>query len=110
MNIKRLIRRAVPTFRVGDPILKYCHSISEDIKRLNKKIDELDLKNEYLFWISQRLSEEADLETKKRIFMNTPKATGELRIIQLVNNYILKRVKKICDDNEIEFFYPMVLY
>ena len=43
-------------------------------------------------------------QTKERIFLQMPKATGRLRRIQLAENYILQRVKDICDENGLEMF------
>ena len=49
-------------------------------------------------------SEETLDQTKQRVFLNMPKATGRLREIQLAENHILQRVKKICDENGLECF------
>ena len=61
----------------------------------------LDSKNDYLFFCLQHLDKETDLETKKRVFLNLPKASGQVADFQFVANYILSRVKNICDDNGI---------
>ncbi len=80
-------------------------------KHLNKRLNELDRriretneKNEYLFWLSQMRPGETMQQTKERVFLQMPKATGRLRNIQLAENYILRRVKDICDANGLELF------
>lgn len=71
--------------------------------RLDKRIADLDSKNEYLFYCLQHLEQETDLETKKRVFLSLPSASGKIADIQLASNYILSRVKRICDENGIHF-------
>lgn len=43
-------------------------------------------------------------QTKQRVFLQMPRATGRLRNIQLAENCILQRVKDICDANGLEMF------
>ena len=78
-------------------------SLLSRIDRLNKLLIDLDQKNEYLFFCLQHLEGEAELDTKKRVFLNMPKASGEVHDFQCAADYILRRVKAICDENGISF-------
>lgn len=78
--------------------------MSARIQELNKKIRETNEKNEYLFWLSQMQPGETMQQTKERVFLQMPKATGRLRKIQLAENHILQRVKDVCDANGLELF------
>ena len=73
------------------------------VYKLNSKIDQLDKKYQYLFWASQVQDGETVVDTKKRVFLNFPKAYGDCRCIQLGSNYILRKIKKICDEEGITF-------
>ncbi len=96
--------------RLRDRIKKYLPSyrtearLTEKLDALRKDIREHDSKQEYLFWLSQMQPGETLQETKERVFLNMPKATGRLRNIQLAENYILQRLKDICDANGLQFF------
>ena len=72
-------------------------------REYEKAIKNFDKKTEYLFFCLQHLDGETELETKKRVFLNMPKASGETRDYQIAANYILQRVKRICEENEIPF-------
>lgn len=100
-KMKNFLRRFSITHRVGNAILDKIESVYKDL--LNK-IKQLDNKIEYLFWITQRKDAEEMADTKQRVFMSLPKATGESRAIQLMNNVILRKLKAECDANGIEFF------
>lgn len=108
---KSLFSKLIPSYRVGQSILTEEYKLSRNLYYLNQKIDALqqtinnvEEKNEYYFWLTNRRDEETLEETKKRLFLNFPKATGKLREIQLAENYILQRVKDICDANNIHFW------
>ena len=98
MSIKSFFLKALPVFRVRDALRV---DMKEYYDRLEERISMLDSKNEYLFYCLQHLDGETDLETKKRVFLNFPKASGRVADFQFVANFILSRVKKICDENGI---------
>lgn len=100
MSIKTLLQKILPSFRARDAIRA---DLKEYYDKLNTRLDLMDMKNEYLFFCIQHLDGETDLETKKRVFLNMPKASGKLAELQKGANYILSRVKKICDENGISF-------
>ena len=104
MSIKNFLKMAIPSYRVGQSMLMSCKTLSSKVTEISKKIDEMDSKNEYLFWLLQRLSDETDAETKKRVFLDMPRATGKLRSMQLAENFLLQRVKKHADDLNIKLF------
>lgn len=49
--------------------------------------------------------EESPQDAKKRFFMNLPKADDSFRLIQNIENYLLKVLNKICMDNKINYFF-----
>lgn len=110
MILKNLIAKILPSYRAKNAILAEINVLHYEIKEEQRRVDllknslaELDQKNEYLFWLSQKRENETIEETKKRVFLNMPKASENLRKIQLINNYILQELKKICDKNNIHF-------
>lgn len=111
MSIKRVIQKVLPSYRASIKTQDMINDLSIVCKEsngishsLHNQINELGSKIEYLFFLSQRKPYESELDTKKRVFLELPKASGELRLIQLGELFILERIKKICDDNGIEFF------
>lgn len=97
MRIRDRIKRYLPSYRTEERLIAKLDSIKKDIR-------ELDTKQEYLFWLSQMQPGETMQQTKERMFLRMPKATGRLRNIQIAENYILQRVKDICDANGLSFF------
>ncbi len=100
MTLRKLFARLLPAFRAREAIQA---DMKDYFDRLNHRIELLEQKNEYLFFFLQHLEGETDMETKKRVFLNLPKASGQVADIQLADNYILSRVKRICDENGISF-------
>ena len=97
MRIQDTIKKLMPSYLVEKHLLRR-------FDELEKRIRETNEKNEYLFWLSQMQPEETMQQTKERVFLQMPKATGRLRNIQLAENFILQRVKDICDANGLELF------
>ena len=100
MSIRSFFRKVIPSYRAKDAIeadLHYFYS------QLMNRMEQLEQKNEYLFFCLQHLDGETDYETKKRVFRNLPKASGETADFQFAANYILSRVNQICDQNGITF-------
>ncbi len=100
MSIKNLFLKALPAFRARDAIRA---DLKEYYDSLENRINMLESKNDYLFFCLQHLDNETDLETKKRVYLNLPKASGRVADFQFASNYILTRLKEICDENEITF-------
>ena len=100
MSIKSILNRIIPSFRIRDSILS---DLIDHYHRIEERLGKIESKNEYLFFCLQHLDGETDLDTKTRVFLNLPKASGQVAACQLVLSYILSRVKHICDDNGISF-------
>lgn len=100
MQISHYLRKIIPSLRARDAIQA---DMKDYFERLHNKIGMLEYKNEFLFYWLQHLDGETDLDTKKRAFLNMPKASGRIVDFQFVSNYILSRVKRICDENGIVF-------
>ena len=98
LRFRSILRKALPSLRSRDAIET---DLREYCSRLMDRMDRLEQKNEYLFFCLQHLDGETDLETKKRVFMNLPKASGRVAECQFAANYILSKVKRICDENRI---------
>lgn len=97
MNVRNLLKRVLPSYRIE-------RRLNDKIEMIKKNQKESNRKNEYLFWLSQKKDNETLFETKRRVFLDLPKATGNLRYIQIAENYILQKVKDICDANHLELF------
>ena len=97
MNIRTLIKQFLPSYLVEKHLV-------QRLDKIDKRIRETNEKNDYLFWLSQMQPGESLQQTKERVFLQMPKATGRLRNIQLAENYILRRVKEVCDQNGMELF------
>lgn len=104
MWIKKFIGSHIPSIKYGDSIKTELIGLINKTNKIETEFVNCIDKNEYLFWISQRKEGELLSETKKRVFLGLPKAEGELREIQLAELYILRKIKKICDNNGIQFF------
>lgn len=103
MGIKTVINRIIPAFRAKEALAADVSTLGYRITELEQQIEILANKNEYLFYCLQHMPGETELETKKRVFLNLPKADGTLRDFQLASNYILQRIKMICDENDLHF-------
>jgi len=97
MSLRNRIKKYLLSYRMEARMNAKLDSIKKDIR-------EMDNKHEYLFWLSQMQPGETMQQTKERLFLQMPKATGRLRKIQLAENYLLGRIKDICDQNGLEFF------
>ena len=100
----RFFKKILPSYRAANMLNKRIKDISIRLNSIERQIGSLDNKNDYLFYCLQSIQGESIEETKRRIFLNMPKAEGDLRIVQQGSDYILKRLKKICSENGIEFF------
>lgn len=97
MRLRDKIKKYLPSYRTEARMM-------EKLDALRKDLREMDKKNEYLFMLSQMQPGETLDDVRKRIHLQLPKATGRLRNIQIAENYILQRVKDICDANGLQFF------
>lgn len=97
MSIRNRIKTILPSYRTEQ-------RMNEAIAKLERDIREMDKKQEYLFWLSQMEPGENMQDTRQRLLLKMPKATGRLRNIQLAEKFILERVKDVCDTNGMSLF------
>ena len=100
-KLKNWFLRLIPAYRVRNAF----HAENEAIQQqLKTRVDQMNHKMEYLFWVTQRKQDETLAETKQRVFLSLPKAEGELRLIQKMNLSILSALREVCDASEIPFY------
>lgn len=105
MKIKRFLKTVLPSYKSRDAILNKCEYLSNQIIDLKNHINNLNQKNDYLFWLTQQsITGLNEFELKKQVFLSMPKAKGTIREIQLAEEAILREIKRVCDENAIEFF------
>lgn len=104
MSIIEKLKMLFPTYRVGESILQRLSNLSKQINNLSNRIDQLDQKNEYLFFALNRLENESSNDVKRRVFMNLPQASGDLRVIQRCLAFLLEQIKNVCVENGIDFW------
>lgn len=97
MGLRDKMKKVLPSYRTEKRMLEKLEAVRKDLR-------EMDNKSEYLFWLSQMQPGETMQQTKERVFLQMPKATGRLRNIQIAENYILQRVKDVCDENGMHLF------
>lgn len=97
MSIRNFLKKYLPSYRAERRMMEEMEKLRADLREMSKK-------NEMLFWNAQMLPGETMQQTKERVYLNMPKATGRLRNIQLAENHILQRVKKLCDENGMHVF------
>ena len=107
MSIRDFFRKIIPSFRSRDAVISEIDSLRDQLKKteklLSKKISDLDQKNEFLIMCLTAKEGDAEEDTRQRFYRNMPKASGDTRTYQIVENYILQRLKSICDSHNIHF-------
>lgn len=101
MSIKSILTRILPSYRMGKALQKQNAAMLEE---LLARMNQLDYKTEYLFWLSQNSQGEASEEAKRRVYRSMPKAKGSARMIQLTNLEILSQLRITCEEHEIPFY------
>ena len=101
MSIKKSLTKFLPSLRARDSVVSEIDLLKEQLARIEKRLDQIDHKNETMFFWMQKNDGETDLDVKKRVFFNLPKASGRVRDFQIGSDYILKRLRKLCDENNI---------
>lgn len=56
------------------------------------------------FWSLYRNESETDFDSRKRFFSSLPKATGGLRLLQMGNAILLKKLSEICRENNFPYW------
>lgn len=97
---KRVWTRLNPTYRKTAAIQMELREIQAQLSMLSN----LAIKNQKLLWMTKK-NDEVTLEESKALFWeNFPKATGEMRILQCGNLFMMKALKKICDEIGVHFW------
>ena len=78
--------------------------LESENRHLRDRFKELDKKTELLFFMNKSLPGETLEETKKRVFLEWPKAEGKMRTIQQGENIILQKLNKVCKENGLTLF------
>lgn len=108
MSFKAIFKKIIPSLHVQEALHGEISGLRDRIALLENEISDMKADipymNSYLFMLSQNQKGESVEDTKKRVFLEIPSATGELRDIQLAENYILQRIKDVCDANGIHFW------
>lgn len=108
MTIKRLLQKIIPSYRIANQIEEKLdrvnYRLSYRLEKLGSKTENIENKIEYLFFLSQKLPNEEFSNTKERVFLDMPKAVGELRKIQLAEAFLLQRIKEHADAIGVDFF------
>ena len=103
-KLRDFFKRLFPARRYGYMILgRVNRTHAETIRRL----DEMDRKLEYLFWLSQMREGEELRAAQKRVYAKMPAAENEVRVVQQANHAILRRLKTVCDEHGLAFSLAM---
>ena len=97
MKTFNLFKRFKNAFKNAEDAARRC-----DI--LERRMECADKKNEYLFWLLMQRGNEELAATKKRVFANLPKASGDLRALQKGNAFLLKLLKQKCETLGVSLF------
>ena len=96
-SIKNKLLLYLPSYRLK----LHIDALNRRIDKLTEALENLNHKNDYLFWQIMRKEGEPYEDAQKRIMFSLPQAIGDLRFIQLGNNYILKRIRSISELHNI---------
>lgn len=98
--LKRFYYRISPVYRT----VRRIEDKVDQLGVLPQRLDALANRQEAIFWWQMNQPGESMTETKRRVFRDMPQAEGTLRTIQLGSNYLLRQLKKICEENEITYW------
>jgi lipopolysaccharide cholinephosphotransferase len=71
---------------------------------LSQEIDAKGIHNEMMFWQLYRRSDESVKDAQKRFFASLPKAEGNLRVLQMTESALLKKLVEICRKNGLKIW------
>lgn len=115
--MKRILKIVSPAYRVSIRLEEQNVLIFEEFKQVLRRIDVMERRSDAIekrrdeiFWFYLGYQKQSSVEeVKKDFFALMRPATNSLRRIQNLNAYLLKSLKKICDENGIHFFYKKEL-
>lgn len=100
-KVKNLLMIVSPTYRAT----KYLYpEVQKVFTELRKELRLLDRKYELLYWNMMNDGDLADVEKKKKFFMNFECTSPELRIRQLKYADMLRTFKQICEENGLTYW------
>lgn len=99
--IKKFLYNFWPSYRQGKIVEWRVDSLRAMVKN---ELTLMDRKYQMLFWYLYNNPGETIEETKFRFFKMLPPATDELREYQLKNLELLKKLNKICKENNLFFW------
>lgn len=76
----------------------------ENGRNLLNKINTYNAHNEMRFWQLYNKDQENICLAKKRFFMNLPKGTGKIRILQMVEKELLQAFDTLCRKNNLKYW------
>lgn len=115
INLKSLFKNCYlkvnPTYRKLDSIQKELEvtrrtmrETQETLKSIKNTIIAFQTRNQSMLWLMQKENPEKLDSIKKTFWLNYPKSSGDMHTIQMGNMYVLNMLKKICDDNNLQFW------
>ena len=57
-----------------------------------------------MFWELYRKDDETDLDARKRFFLSLPENAGDIRVLQVLENELLKALHRICEENNLKYW------
>lgn len=102
--IKKIMESVLPSYRVARRLEQSMNTLMIKINHIENRIQEVETRNDMLFWFSMGQEGEELEKIKKRFFLSLPVAEGELRERQLKGKYILEEFRKICEEHNLTYW------
>ena len=74
------------------------------MRDINQLLESHDARNDLMFWQIYRKEDESDIEARRRFFAGIPKATGNLRLMQLGCAQLLREFDSLCHENGLTYW------
>lgn len=103
-KLKKIFITINPTYRKTLAIQEQVSSIKKQLARIESNITNYHIQTRTMLWWLQSDEPTNAQNAQKEFWSKYPKATGDMRIVQTGNMYILNSLKKICDDNGLKFW------
>ena len=102
--MKNILHRLLPTYRVAAAVETQLTEIQSQLQRMERENEALKKEVRNFYWLNLRREGETLSECQSRVFLAWPKAQGRLRELQMANLGLLKKIKAVCDRENLEFF------
>ena len=102
-NLKQMIKRL---YAAVSPQYRKILALEQSIRRTEQNMVAFQTRNQNMLWflMAERTRNLSIEEAQKNFWINYPKATGDLKIIQDANLYLLRCLSDICRDLGITFW------